>query len=128
MAATILYMPTIPTFVERYGIRMTAERVSNSPTFLDDAPEDAMHFRCKLTREGKEMPVFFTMTPEHGEEPDIVLVLTALANEAEIYETHGESIALENEKVFTALASGARRLQEFLGDEAYGELVWSISR
>lgn len=128
MAATILYMPTIPTFIERYGIRMTVERVANSPTFLDDAPEDAMHFRCKLTREGKEMSVFFTMTPEHGDEPDLVLVLTALANEAALFETNGDDIALENEKLFNTLASGARRFREFLGDEAYGELLWSIRR
>lgn len=128
MAATVLYMPTTLTFVDRYGIQMTMEPVDRSPVYYGFLPENARHFKCRLVRDDKEMTVVFTMTPEHGETPDVMLVLGALANEATIFETHGEAIRQGDERVFGALADHAQRLKEFLGPDAYDELLWTIRR
>lgn len=131
---------TIAEFVRRNGITMTAERTDHNPN-MDSVDMD--DWKCVLRRgkEGrKRMTVYFSQGYGHnGKAPDLTSVLDCLASDSSMIENAPtfEDFANEfgydldsrkAERTFKACEHQAKRLENFLGEELYQELLWKVGR
>jgi hypothetical protein len=123
----ITYLPTLATFVARYGIRLSYIPCPTNNRFVGALPADARHWLVTLWRGAREVTFPFTMTPDHGDEPDVLLVVGALAYECRMWEARQESSEeVEDAVARSGLEQQAARAKELLDESVYEELLYLV--
>lgn len=137
---------TIADFISGMHITMTAERTNSNPSMPDSSNMD--HWKCllrwKLFSNGKpierRMTVYFSMGYGHnGKAPNAADVLDCLSSDAASIENSPdfeswasdfgyETDSRKAERAFKACEHQAKRLQNFLGEDAYQQLLWNTER
>ena len=123
-------------FVKEHRIRIHSEPAEANPC-IEDWP-GATHWRCKLTYQGRQLTVHYSMGSAHTGEPEIADVLRCLVDEAVSFENARdfEDWARElgfdpdsrkAERIFRQVEKNSRGLKRLLGD-AYDHLLWHVKR
>jgi len=128
---------TIYRFISDNQITLTAESVDSNP-HMPDADMD--HWKCLLSRPGKRMTVFFSKGRGHnGAEPTTAEVLDCLASDAAgldisrnfadwCSEYGYDTDSRTAERIYKACVHEAVRLQHFLLDGLYAQLLYQVER
>lgn len=115
--------------------KLSCERVDRNPHMSDDK-WNADHWRCRLSRRGKRMAVYFSKGyGHHGKEPSTGEIIESLAMDASGYENsrgfedwaseYGyDTDSSRARKTYKAVKSEAVRLRKFLGDALYERVVY----
>ena len=129
---------TIAQFIKANRISMTAERTDSNPNMAD--PVNMDHWKCVVRMAGKRMTVTFSQGYGHkGAEPELSNVLDCLASDAAEIDNNPsfddwaseygyDADSRKAEKTFKACEHEAKRLQNFLGDDLYQQLLWNTER
>ena len=140
---------TIAQFVRENRISMTADRCDSNPSMPDS--ENMDHWKCVLrlangpmtAKSGpskRAMTVYFSMGYGHnGKAPKVADVLDCLSSDASGFENarsfedwcseYGyDTDSRKAEKIFKTVEHQAKRLSNFLGPDAYQQLLWSVER
>jgi hypothetical protein len=135
---------TIAQFIAENRISMTATHTDRNPSMEDSNNMD--HWKCVLSRSfwehGKrkitvKMTVTFSMGYGHrGAEPDAARVLSCLASVSSIVDDHSfddwcaelgyDTDSRKALKIFKACHHMAKRLQNFLGVDLYGQILYRV--
>ena len=103
-------------------------------------PRGSNSYRCTFKLGKRQMTVPFTMGPALRHPPTTQQVLDALASDAAGFENsrsfedwkseYGdpEENSARARRLFRAVEQQTKKLRNFLGDEAYEELLWKTSR
>ncbi len=136
---------SLADFIEGHGIRMTYVPMAATPERIRLMGREMDHWRCTLWMGNRRMTVNFSMGYGHGgKHPTVDRVLGALADDAAGYDNVGgdfdewvSSYGYEDETpeeerkargIFRAVETQTEKLQRFLGDDAYQELLWETER
>jgi len=137
---------TIDRFISALRITMRAEQVDRNPHMIEDKWDaTADHWKCVITRKDesgkrRQMTTFFSMgSGYHGREPEAAEVLDSLAFDAAGYDNaadfedwadeYGYDPDSRNaERIYKLCGRAARKLAQFLGNDAYDELLWFTER
>jgi hypothetical protein len=129
---------TIEQFVIAHGITMKSTRTNHNPNMQDSANMD--HWRVELRKGRKQMTLVFSQGYGHkGMPPNVYGVLDCLASDAGTVQTASDfeewcselgydPDSRKAEKTYKAVEHQASRLQRFLGDEAYDQLLFNTER
>jgi len=131
-------MKMLKAFVDEHRITMACTLTDSNPN-MADMPAGSTHWRCVLRRGNKRLTTPFSMGPAHRSEPTVQNVLGCLASDAAGIENNSnfedwcgeygyDTDSRKGERVFRAVKAEQRKLRQFLGDELYSELVWSVER
>ena len=124
-------------FVARHNIKMVCKRIDSNPHMPDW--NDANHYKCKLTRDRKQMTVYFSQGYGISHEPEAADVLNCLADDsagvsnARSFEEWAEEYGYDTdsrkaEKTYKVCVKQAARLLSFLGEGLYNKLLWKTKR
>lgn len=127
-------------FIKKNKITCDSELVANNPN-MDHGDPAASHYRVVLKRGRKRMTLYFSKGSLHyGKYPETGEVLDCLASDsAGIENARGDfeewaseygydTDSRSAEKIFKICGRQAEKLKNFLGDEAYEELLWNTGR
>ena len=125
---------SIGRFVKRHRIEMQASRLFNTPRHMDPGWE-ARHYLIIFTRDGKEFRTTMSLGMGLPFPPDIDSVLSSVGHDAITYEQYkgdfpdyASSFGIDmydpfEYQKFLEFSRNMRALKEFLGPEAYQELM-----
>ena len=131
---------SLASFAAQTGIQMLAEWVASRPKrHASEQWDGSTHYRCVFRWEGRRMTVYFSMGSALRNPPTIEDVLDCLASDASGYENSQgfEDWASEYgydtdsraaERIYRAVGQETRKLQAFLGSDAYEQLLWHTER
>lgn len=130
---------TLDAFVQQHGLTMTCEPADSNPNMAADDRwnHDASHYRCVLKRGRRSMTVPFSMGSAHTKPPRIDEVLNALASDSdganELFESWCNELGYDSdsrkaEQIFNTCRRQAKRLRQFLGEQAYDQLLYGTER
>lgn len=74
-------LPSLPEFIERHGLTMTAEVAETNP-HMANMPEGSTHWLVTLRLGDRSMIVPYSMGSAHSGEPEIADVLSCLTSDA----------------------------------------------
>lgn len=129
---------TISHFINANHLRMTAEWADLNP-HMDDA-NNMDHWKIVIRQGRKSFTTYFSQGYGHnGNEPKLDDVLDCLASDAAGYENASnfedwtseygyDTDSRKAEHTFNTIRRQAERLQQFLGDDAYQNLLWNTER
>jgi hypothetical protein len=123
---------TLNGFVEKYGIKFSAELTDSNP-HMTDMPAGSAHYRCRIRRGRRSMLVHFSQGPAICREPTAADVLQCLASDASGVENargfedwcgdYGYSTDSRSaERTYRAIEKQAADLRRVLGD-AFSDLL-----
>jgi hypothetical protein len=130
---------TLAQFIEDNAITMDCERTSENPFYEGDS-YTMNHYRCTLKIGTQRMTVFFSMGLGLAGEPDLASVLDCLASDASEWEnSKGDFEEWANEygydpdsrraeRIYRNVEMQSRKLESFLGEELYKQLIWETER
>lgn len=125
-------------FITQHGITATAERTDRNPNM--DSEQRMDHWRVRMQRPGKRLSVYFSMGAGHnGKAPEVADVLDCMASDsagienARSFEEWAGEYGYDTDsrkahRTFTVCERQARRLEKFLGTEAYQALLFETER
>lgn len=126
---------TIARFIQVNRIRMTATQADRNPSMPDSSNMD--HWKVTLRRAGHTMTVYFSKGyGHHGAEPGTDEVLSYLASDSSSVDDYSfedwcgnfgyDTDSRTAERTWKACQHAAKRLQNFLGVDLYGQLLYSV--
>ena len=128
------YAETLPEFIERLGIRLSAKWADSNPNMDDSANMD--HWRVTLKLGRKQMTIPFSMGYGHGgKEPEVADVLSCLASDStsadESFEDWCSEFGYDTdsrraERTWRIVGKQAERLEKFLGADEYANLLENV--
>ena len=124
---------TLEQFIEDHKLGIICRRTKANPNMESETPMD--HWKCVLNNPaGKTLHVFFSMGQGHkGKQPKLDEVLNCLASDCSGVENDFEDFCSElgydtdsrkAERIFKTCKAQAVKLEEFLGTEAFQQLIW----
>lgn len=133
-------MTTYQEFIAREKLTMTASRVKANPNMDAD---NMHHWLCLIavrgeTRENYMWPVYFSMGFGLKGAPELAQVLECLASDAAGYEnardfedwaeTYGyDTDSRKAEQTYNTIWEQITAMQDYLGTDAYEDLLWEVS-
>lgn len=124
--------PVELTYVDAWGITSTATEVDRNPN-MDDTGRDMTHWRVTLRRGRAKMTVYYSMGSAHvGHEPTAQEVIDCIAQDGAYldgtFENWARDLGLDPDsraahRTYMVCKRQTERLQKFLGDEHYAELM-----
>jgi hypothetical protein len=129
---------TISDFIKQKQIKMSVSCLDSNPHMADATP-GSNHYRCTFSAGGKRMTIPFTMGSAHTEEPEPGEVLDCLASDSAGFENaqgfedwaseYGyDSDSIKAKRTYDAVKQQRDKLQRFLGDDDYKNLLWHTER
>jgi len=123
-------------FVNKYGIKATAEYTDRNP-YMDD--ERMNHYKVTLRRGRQRMTVYFSMGEALTGEPTAEDVLDCLAMDASYIENTAtfedfcgelgyDTDSRSAERTYKVTQRQSERLERFLGADLYDALLWHTER
>jgi len=137
---------TLAAFVAKHGLTHTVETTSPTVAEMENWPHGANHYKVTIRYGKKRMTVRFHQGLGIKHDPTLTGVLDCLASDAAGFENAGTFEEWANEygydisddaphgdvkktaRTFKAVRHQSQKLAKFLGDEVYGELLWSTGR
>ena len=131
-------MKNVQQFIATNKITLTADWADSNPHMIDSQNMD--HWKVTLRRGRKRLTVYFSMGYAHnGKPPQADDVLDCLASDSA---GHDNARDFENwaaeygydtdsrkaEKIYRVVERQAAKLNVFLGDDLYNELLWDTER
>jgi len=130
---------TINQFIAENKLTMEAKPVSHNPNMDSETPMD--HWQCEIAKDGGEpWLTFFSMGIGHkSKSPELADVLDCLASDAAGFDNaqdfedwaseYGYSEdSRKAEAIYNTIDRQADELKQFLGDDAYSDMLWNTER
>ena len=134
---------TYRQWAARHGVRMDVTPADTNPNMTAD-PEwmaQASHYLCTFSVKGQDgaLAVPFSMGPAHTSEPSMDDVLDAIASDASGIENASgfedwsseygyDTDSRKAERTYRAVEEQSVALRNFVGQQAYDELLWQTDR
>ena len=129
-------METLAQFIENYGITCSANRVGANPN-MGDMPPGSSHYEVTLARGRRRFRTYFSMGPAHTSEPTVRDVLSCLQSDVSgficagsfeewAYDLGSSTDSRKAERIYKLIGKQAKVLREFLGEEAFDELIGEV--
>jgi len=135
-------METLAQFIENYGITCSANRVGANPN-MGDMPPGSSHYEVTLARGRRRFRTYFSMGPAHTSEPTVRDVLSCLQSDVSGFicagsfeewasdlgfstDSRAVGVHRKAERIYKLIGKQAKVLREFLGEEAFDELIGEV--
>jgi hypothetical protein len=131
-------MMNISAFIEKHGIRGSAEKVDKNPFLTDDIPWNATHWLVTLCHKDATLETFFSSGGEFKSKPpkiiDVILRLMDMsltAGLAKTFEAWAQALGYDetsviSEKRYKQYCLQVDGFKEFLGEDLYLELIHKV--
>jgi hypothetical protein len=131
---------TIHGFVEKHGIRFSAEMTDRNPNMIEDEwSRTATHWRCTIRKGRRVLTIYFSQGPAVCREPTAADVLDCLASDASSldssrgFEDWARDLGYDPdsrkaESTYRAIERQTEGLRRVLGDELCRELIYNVER
>jgi hypothetical protein len=125
---------TLEEFIAANRITMDCEWTEHNPEVEENPRYPMNHYKCTLKMGTQRMSVPFSMGMAHTEGPDLLGVLDCLASDAKSWENYTtfegwaedygyDPDSRRAERVFKAVEVQSRKLESFLGEDLYKQLL-----
>lgn len=128
-------MQTMKDFVRKNKITIDSVIVGENPNFDADPKWQEYHYKSTLKYKKKQMTIYFSMGIGLGYEPKVEEVLNCLASDSSSVENEDfenwcrnlgyDTDSRKAEKIYKICQKQAEKLEKFLGEELYKELLWN---
>jgi hypothetical protein len=130
-------MQPLSRFVAKHGVTIRSEWADANPNM--DSDQQMNHYKVTLRAKGRQLTTYFSMGLGLSGEPKVGNVLDCLASDsasienARSFEDWAGDLGYDTdsrkaEKTFKACERQAAKLKQFLGEDAYNELLWNTER